>query len=198
MKKNLIVFALAITGLLLGGCAKPPQAELDAVVASVEKTKIAEADVYLPTQYAALQDSMNAINAEVEIQKSKMFGNYSVVKEKIVALETMAMEVETNTAVKKQQITEEVNALYAQLETLAVENNALVENAPKGKEGKAAIEAIKGELTVIEASVAEIPVMLEAGKLLPAQAKAKAAIEKATALNTELNTVVEKYNKKKK
>lgn len=198
MKKNLIVFALAITGLLMGGCAKVPEAEIAATTAAIEKAKLAEADVYLQAEYSALQDSMGAINAEVEVQKSKLFASYTVVKEKLASLQVRAAEVEVNAGVRKQEITAEVNALYAQLQTLAADNLALTEQAPKGKEGKAAIEAIKGELSAIDASTAEVFQLLEGGKLLAAQAKATAAVEKANAINAELKAVIEKYGKKNK
>jgi hypothetical protein len=198
MKKNLIVFALAITGLLMGGCAKVPEAEIAATTAAIEKAKLAEADVYLQAEYSALQDSMGAINAEVEVQKSKLFASYTVVKEQLAALQVRSAEVEVNAGVRKQEITAEVNALYTQLQTLAAENLALTEQAPKGKEGKAAIEAIKGELSAIDASTAEVFQLLEGGKLLAAQAKATAAVEKANAINAELKAVIEKYGKKNK
>lgn len=198
MKKNLIVIAMALSGLLLSGCAKPPQVELDAVLASINKTKMAEADVYMPVEFAALQDSLNVIQAEIEVQKSKMFGKYEAVKQKITVLETLAMDLEGNTMKAKELLTQEVKDLHAQLTQLVIDNNALVAEAPKGKEGKAAIEAIKGELAIIEAAVNEIPVMLASGKILESKTKAQAAFEKATALHTELTAVVDKYNKRKK
>lgn len=198
MKKNLIVIAMALSGLLLGSCAKPPQVELDAVKASINKTKMAEADVYMPVEFAALQDSLNVIQAEIEVQKSKMFGKYEAVKQKITVLETLAMDLEGNTMKAKELLTQEVKDLHAQLTQLVIDNNALVAKAPKGKEGKAAIEAIKGELAIIEAAVNEIPGMLASGKILESKTKAQAAFEKATALHTELTAVVDKYNKRKK
>ena len=198
MKKNLIVIALALSGLLLGSCAKPPQVELDAVKASINKTKMAEADVYMPVEFAALQDSLNVIQAEIEVQKSKMFGKYEAVKQKITVLETLAMNLEDNTMKAKELLTQEVKDLHAQVTQLLIDNNALVTKAPKGKEGKAAIEAIKGELAIIEAAVNEIPAILESGKILESKTKAQATLEKVTALNPELTAVVDKYNKRKK
>ena len=192
MKKNLIVFALAITGLLMGGCAKVPEAEIAATTAAIEKAKLAEADVYLQAEYSALQDSMGAINAEVEVQKSKLFASYTVVKEKLASLQVRAAEVEVNAGVRKQEITAEVNALYAQLQTLAADNLALTEQAPKGKEGKEAIEAIKLDLAGITASVAEVDGLLASGDLLGAQTKINAAQQKATEINTELKAVLDK------
>lgn len=198
MKKNLIVFALLISGLLMGGCAKAPQTEIDATNVAIENAQLAEANIYLPTEFAALQDSMNVINAAVETQKSKMFGSYTVIKEKLAAVQAKAIEVENNSVAKKEQLTSEVNAIYTQMLALASENEELVSKAPKGKEGKAAIEAIKGELSVIEGEVSALPQLLENGNILDAHAKALAAQEKAQSINAELKTVIEKYTQKRK
>ncbi len=196
MKKYLFGFALVLSGLIMSGCAKVPQAEVDGANAAIELARVAQADVYLSAEFAAVQDSMNAINAEIETQKSKMFASYGDVKLKLASVTASATELEGKTAVRKEAIKSEVNAAIAQLQTLAAENLALVESAPKGKEGKAAIEAIKGDLSVIDAAAAEIPALLESGDLLGAQSKANATLEKANAIKVELTTVVEKYNKK--
>jgi len=72
------------------------------------------------------------------------------------------------------------------------ENTALLAKAPKGKEGKEAIEAIKLDLAGITASAGEVPALLASGDLLGAQTKINAAQQKATEINTELKTVLEK------
>ena len=75
------------------------------------------------------------------------------------------------------------------------ESNSMVEMAPKGKEGKAAVEAIKVDLATINATVMEVPSMVESGNLLGAQTKVNAAKQKATEINNELKTVLEKYKR---
>ena len=69
---------------------------------------------------------------------------------------------------------------------------SLVAKAPKGKEGKEAIEAIKLDLTAITASVGEVSGLVASGDLLGAQTKVNAAQQKATEINTELKSVLEK------
>lgn len=66
--------------------------------------------------------------------------------------------------------------------------------APKGKEGKESIEAIKLDLNTIHYSVGEVPVLVANGDLIGAQRKVNAAQQKATAINNELKTVLEKEN----
>ncbi|PKP33474.1 MAG: hypothetical protein CVT99_00530 [Bacteroidetes bacterium HGW-Bacteroidetes-16] len=198
MKKSFIAMAVVVMALVFGGCAKVPQVELDATNAAIERAKVAEANVYLQPAFTAIMDSLNVINAEIEANKGKLFKNFNDVKVKLAALEVQANELVVSTDAKKESIKQEVNAVLAELQALAIENAALVENAPKGKEGKAAIEAIKGELTVIDGATAEVTQLLQAGKLLAAQSKAKATYDKALSINQELKAVVEKYNTKRK
>jgi hypothetical protein len=195
MKKSFVLVAIVAMALVFGGCAKVPQAELDAANAAIEKAKVAEANLYLETEFSALMDSMNVYNAEIEAKKGKLFKNLNDVKAKLVTVESQATGLVAKTEARKEEIKQEVNAAVAQLQTLATENAGLVEKAPRGKEGKAAVEAIKSELAVVDASAAEIPALLESGNLLGAQAKAKAAVEKATSLNEELKAVIEKYKR---
>ncbi|MDP2722853.1 MAG: hypothetical protein Q8O72_08855 [Bacteroidales bacterium] len=198
MKKSFVAMAVIAMALLFVGCAKVPQAELDATNAAIEKAKMAEAPVYLEPAYTAIIDSLNVINAEIEANKGKLFKNFNEAKVKLATLETKANELVVSTEAKKESIKQGVNTVLAELQLLATENATLVENAPKGKEGKAAIEAIKGELTVIDAATAEVNQLVTDGKLITAQSKAKATYDKAMSINLELKTVVEKYNKKRK
>lgn len=198
MKKSFFAIAVIVLALIVGGCAKLPQVELDSAKAAIEKANLAQANVYLTPDYAALMDSMNSVNAEIELINGHFFKNFTEVKSKLSAIESEANALVTKTEAKKESIKQEVLAMVSGLKSLASENGELVSNAPKGKEGKAAIEAIKSELSVIDGSTLEIEQLIEQGSLIPAQNKAKATFDKATAINMELKTVVEKYNKKKK
>jgi hypothetical protein len=198
MKKSFFAIAAIVLALIVGGCAKLPQVELDSAKAAIEKANLAQANVYLTPDYAALMDSMNSVNAEIELINGHFFKNFTEVKSKLSAIESEANALVTKTEAKKESIKQEVLAMVSGLKSLASENGELVSNAPKGKEGKAAIEAIKSELSVIDGSTLEIEQLIEQGSLIPAQNKAKATFDKATAINMELKTVVEKYNKKKK
>lgn len=198
MKKSFIVMAFAGMAILFSGCAKVPQAELDAANSAIENAELAEADVYLESEYTAVMDSMDVFNAQIELNKGKLFKNFSDVKVKLADLALKADELVVNTEIKKAAIKKAVTAGLVQLQALLSENALLVDKAPKGKEGKAAIDAIKGELDVVNAASVEVSQLLESGDLMGAQTKLNAALEKATSLNEELSTVVAKYARKNK
>ena len=196
MKKYFVFMAVIAATVLFSSCAKVPQAEIDAAKASIEQAKAAQADIYLESEYLALQDSLNAANTVIEEQKSKMFGNYKDAKAKLVYVSAQATELASKAEVRKEEVKNEVFTAQAEISALMEENNKWVEIAPKGKEGKEAIEAIKSDLATINASVEEINTLLANDQIMAAQTKANAAKQKATEINNELKTVMEKYGRK--
>jgi hypothetical protein len=192
MKRIFYVLSIAVAALMFTSCAKAPQAEIDAAKAALEQAKSAQADLYVEGDFLAVQDSLNAVMVEIEAQSSKLFKSYGSSKEKLATIATQATELVAKTDVKKEEIKTEVATAEAATLALIEENNALVAKAPKGKEGKEAIEAIKLDLGNITASVGEVSGLLANGDLLGAQTKVNAAQQKATEINTELKTVLEK------
>lgn len=194
MKKIFYVLSIVAVSLIFTSCAKPPQAELDAAKAALEQAKAAQADLYVEADFLAVQDSLNAVQVEIEAQSSKLFKSYTKAKEKLVVVTTQATELVAKTEVRKEEIKTEVATAEAAVAVLIEENNALLAKAPKGKEGKEAIEAIKLDITGITTSAAEVPGLVASGDLLGAQTKINAAQQKATEINTELKSVLEKAN----
>ncbi len=185
--------ALSMSAILFTSCAKLPQAEIDAANAAIDSAKAVQADLYVPANFVALQDSMNAVMVEVEAQKSKLFKKYTKVSEGLVGVTALAQEVKVQAVTRKEEVKVEATNTIAETTTLIEANRELLKKAPKGKEGAAALAAMKDELDAIEVAVAEATATFDAGDLLGALDKAKAAKDKATSINTELNDVIAKY-----
>lgn len=198
--KNKVLMGLAAIAMVavLSSCGKVPQAEIDATNAAIEAAKTAEAAVYVPTEFAAVQDSMNAINAAVEAQKSKLFKKFGPIKEKLAATQTLAKQVATNAATKKEEVKAEVTSLLTSIKTVTDENKTLVTKAPRGKEGAAVLEQIKSEMTTIDASAAEAQGLFDKGSYMDALSKIKAASDQANSINTELKDAIAKAKGGKK
>jgi len=192
MKKIFYVLSIVAATIFFTSCAKAPQAEIDAAKAALEQAKTAQADLYVEADYLAVQDSLNAVMVEIEAQSSKLFKSYGNAKEKLVVVTTQAAELVAKTEVRKEDIKTEVATAEAATLALIEENNQLVTKAPKGKEGKEAIEAIKLDLTGITTSVGEVSGLVASGDLLGAQTKVNAAQQKATQINAELKGVLDK------
>ncbi|WP_339701299.1 hypothetical protein [uncultured Roseivirga sp.] len=194
MKITNKLFGALIIGMVgITSCADVPQTEIDAATAAIETAKVAGAEVYVTEQYNALNDSMAVAMASLEEQKSKFFKKYTKTVEKLNKVTTMANEVSANTEATKEAVKAEILASMEEVQTLVAQGRQLITEAPKGKEGTTALEAIKTELDVVEASITESNTMFQNGELKPSLAKVKVAKEKASTINTELTEVISKY-----
>lgn len=194
--KTLMGLTAIMMVVVLAGCGKKPQAEIDAANAAIEAAKAAEANVYLAAEFAAVQDSMNAINAGIQAQESKLFKNFGSVKARLEQTATLANQVAANVAVKKEEVKKEVEASLAALTTVVEENKTLITKAPRGKEGAAVLEQIKTEMATIETAVAEAQAIYDKGAYMDALNKVKASAERANAINTELNDAIAKVKRR--
>lgn len=195
--KIALAFVMLSAVVLLSSCSKVPQAELDAAKAAIEEARTLQADLYLPAEFNAIQDSMNSINAAIEANKGKMFANFSEVKTKLVQVSELTAALKANTETRKAEVQAEVDAVMTEVNTLISDAKTLVASAPKGKEGKAAVDAISTEIAAVEASAAEATTLVEQGKWIEALDKLNAAKEKVTAVKTELETVIAKFTGKR-
>jgi hypothetical protein len=195
-----LLSGIAIVGmaLVMVSCQKYPQAEVDAANAAVEAAKAAQANLYVAGEFNALQDSLNTVLAAVEKEKSKLFKNYKDEVAKLTATSEMAKTVAANAVAKKEQMKQECTATLAEITVLMDANKEMLAKAPKGKEGKAAMEAIQADLTSIETQVAEVNNKFASDDIINALNQAKALKEKATNINTELTDVMSKVKGKKK
>jgi hypothetical protein len=196
--KNKVLMGLAAIAMVafLSSCGKVPQTEIDATNAAIAAAQAAEANVYVPVEFAALQDSMNAINAAVEAQKSKLFKKFGPVKEKLAATLTLANTVAANAATKKDEVKKEAGTLLTDIKAVIEENGKLILKAPKGKEGAAVIEQIKADMATINTSVVDAQGLYDKGAYMDALNKIKAAKEKADGINTELKEAIAKVKKR--
>jgi len=198
--KNKVLMGLAAIAMVavLSSCGKKPQVEIDATNAAIEAAKTAEAAVYVPAEFAAVQDSMNAINTNIAAIESKLFKNFGTVKIKLAETLTLANQVAANASVKKAAVKKEVETLMTEIKTVIEENKTLMKKAPRGKEGAAVLEAMKTDMATIEATVVEAQGLYDKGAYLDALNKAKAAKERAVGINTELKDAIAKVKARKK
>jgi hypothetical protein len=192
--KNKILLGLAAIAMVavLASCGKKPQAEIDATNAAIAAAQTAEANIYLPGEFAALQDSMNAINAKIAEVDGKLFKNYKTVVADLAKVQTAAETVTTNVAVKKDEVKKEVEGLLNNIKAVVAENAKLLPKLPRGKEGAAVIEQIKGDLNAVDATVAEAQSLFDKGTYMDALNKIKAATDKANSLNAEIKEILTK------
>ncbi|MCR4438984.1 MAG: DUF4398 domain-containing protein [bacterium] len=197
MRSRMVLPLVAVVAVLalVAGCAKAPDPErIDAVKAALQAAKAAEADRYVPQQYAAANDSLNAALAEIEKQNGKFapFRKYGVAEHLLQVAEEKAKEAAQAAAVKREEVKNEATALIQQVTDATAQVKKLFAKAPRGKEGRQALELIKSDIGVVDNTVAEANAAMEKGDYLTARDKAKAALDKANALINELQEVISK------
>jgi hypothetical protein len=192
--KNKILMGLTTIAMIaiLTSCGKKPQVEIDATNAAIEAAKAAEANVYLPDEFTAVQDSMNAIMSDIEAQEGKLFKKFSDAKEKLASTSALANELASKVATQKEEVKAEAETLLNEIKTVLAENSKLVPKLPRGKEGAAVIEQIKADLSNVDAAVAEAQTAYDNGAFMDALNKIKAAKAKADGLNEEIKEALTK------
>lgn len=189
---------LGLTTLVLTSCSSVPQVEIDAANAAIEQAKSAGADVYVHENFVSLQDSLNSAMVIIEAQKSKFFSDYTTAKDYLAVVTQYAAEVQQLAEIRKEEVSVEAQNTIAEVKALVESNRQLVLEAPKGKEGAAALVAINGEIDAVEASINEANTLLETGDYIATLDKANVAKAKASAINTELTEVIAKHKTNKR
>ncbi len=188
-----LVVATVAAVALITSCAKVPQAALDAATAALESAKTVQADVYFPAEFAALNDSMTVMLQNIETQKSKSAKDFKVVKENADAIALKAAELAGNVEVKKGEVKAEAELMMAEAKVLLEEAKVLILKAPKGKEGKAVLDEIKTELSVIETSLSDAQMHYDGGtNYMVVVDKVKAATEGLNGIIVELKEAMVK------
>jgi hypothetical protein len=192
--KNKVLMGLAVIAMVavLSSCGKKPQAEIDAANAAIEAAKTAEAAVYVPAELAAVQDSLNAVMADITAKESKLFKNFKGETAKLANILTLANTVAASAATKKEEVKAEAANLMTGIKTVIDENVKLIPKLPRGKEGAAVIEQIKAEVATVDATVVEAQGLFDKGSYMDAMNKIKAAKVKAEGLNAEVKEVLTK------
>jgi hypothetical protein len=198
--KNKVLMGLAAIAMVafLASCGKVPQAKVDATNAAIAAAQTAEAAVYVPAEFTAVQDSMNAINAAIEVQKSKLFKKFGPIELKLDATLAAANKVATDAVAKKEEVKKEVETTIAATKAVVEENTNLMKKAPRGKEGAAVLEAMKTDMAAIETALTEAQGLYDKGTYMDALNKVKAASEKASGIKTELEDAIAKVKGGKK
>jgi hypothetical protein len=71
-------------------------------------------------------------------------------------------------------------------------DKVLLQQAPRGKDGREALESIQDDLTAVEAAIATADSVMRIGDFLAARDKASACLAKANTIGQELKDAIEK------
>ncbi len=202
MNKTIKIFAgsLLVVFFFIAGCAKPPTEDIDAAKGSVETAKSAGAEKYLPDNAKKVNDELSAAMDEVKVQDGKfpLFRKYDKAKELLASVKGNAEKLKADTAAKKEEVKKNAIAVMEEAKGAVGNAKAMLEKAPQGKETKADIEAMTGDIKGLEDSLPEVRKAIDGENYDDAVAKSKSIKEKADAVSSQVQQAIEKIEAAKK
>lgn len=190
--------ALAIGATLaLAGCSKAPQKEIDAAQAALEKAKASGADAYAADAYHGAEEAMAQARAEVEAQKGKfrLMQSYGKAKLLLVKAEADAEQALLAAEEGKIQFRQDSQIAIDAARTRLDAAVAAVANAPAGKDARADVEAMKGDLEALRATLAEAEAAYGGEDFATAKQKAEQVQREAEAIAADVARAIEKVNR---
>jgi hypothetical protein len=196
------LFRLLVIGLvgafLLSGCAKAPTVEMNDSKAAVEAATNADTQTYAKDELAKLTSDLEAANTEVKTQDDKfLFKNFDKAKQMLAAVKTDAEAVKAEAAKKKEEAKQAAIAAQGEAKAAIDAANALLAEAPTGKETKQDIEAFKADLTGLTDSLTGLQQSIDQEKYADASSNAAAIKEKANNVSAQITAALEKVKAKK-
>jgi hypothetical protein len=172
MFKRIIIFLIAVS-LICVSCVKLPETEIAIVNASMDSLLTTQAEQYIPQEFKIVADSLNAAKALLSEQDGKVFfiRSYGQAQKAYTQLDTLIKNVTAYAIAKKDSVKQEVVTLLASNKMLIDSVNIAFKHARRGKDNRADLELIKGDLMTMDSSYAETKVDFSNGKYLVAKTK---------------------------
>jgi len=180
--------------LMLVGCAKPPQQELEAAQAALTAAVDAEADIYSTDYYLAAQDSFETAQMEIEAQgaKSSFSRNYDHAKTLLQYATQTAQTATEEVADRKEEVRVEADRLITEAQDAVMTAQDLLGKAPSGKEGAIALVSIQDGINGASTSLDSALTAQAMGKYAQARDLAQSAFNQASGLVNEMNQAIAK------
>ncbi len=169
--------------------AKAPVQELEAAKAALESAVKAEANIYVADAFKAVNDSLEAAQAEIQAQDAKfgLFRNYDRVKTLLEGVTNAAAGLSQQAAVNKEQVRAEADTLIKQATAAIDLAKKKLAKAPRGKEGKMVIMQFQNDLQTIASELTVATQSQEQGQYMVARDKAKTVLDQVNNMIAELS-----------
>ncbi len=194
MKKTLSGLAVVVAATLLAaGCAQPPTDAVNKAQAALETARTNEAADYAAESLAAAEEAVAALDAELKAQ-SEAFAltrSYKKAEELAAAAQTTAEKAAADANAGREATKNEASAQFEAAKASLVETAEMISKAPKGKGTQADIDAMKADLTGVEAGFAEFDAAFSAGRYKEALAKAEAANQTLDRIKADIQVAID-------
>ncbi|MBD3419886.1 MAG: hypothetical protein GF398_07200 [Chitinivibrionales bacterium] len=171
MRKFIGFISLAVLCITaLSGCSKPPQEELAAAKADLQAAEAAEAEKYMPKNYANVKKALEAVETEISIQNKEFFltRNYGRAKAMLIQAADLAKELKKEAPGAKTEMKAQVEAGLASAEEMIPDTRTSVKRAPRSL-GREAIAQMAADIDTADAAIAQGKSAFAAGDILSAR-----------------------------
>jgi len=182
MKRSTLVSIAAVSVLVAVGCAKPPQDEISATQAEMDRARQAQADTWAANELRAADEAMSAAQAEVSAQNEKWVKNYDKAKELLTKAKEDAAKAAEAAAANKVQAKMDAEAAIAAADTAVQTAGAALKVAPVTKDSKADLELFKNDLATLTST-------LDAARQSFASEDYKKALESANSVKDQATSI---------
>ena len=182
MKRFTVPTLAAVVMILAVGCAKPPQEDISAAQAEMDKARQAQAETWAANEYRGANEAMNAAQAEINAQNEKWFKNYDKAKELLATAKADAAKASEAAVANKAQAKSDAEAAMTAADTAISTAEAALKVAPVTKDSKADLELFKNDLATLRST-------LDAAKASFASEDYKKALESANSVKDQATSI---------
>ncbi len=181
MKTKLTIPLMAVTIILVAGCAEVPTADIQAADDAIGKASAAQATEYAPDAMQPVQDARARLDAELKAQEERnaLFRDYDTATQLAAEVKSAAAAAETAAIEGRSRAREEAASLIAEVRTTLDEVKLLLAEAPTGKGTELDLAMLQSDVTELEGSLAEMDGAFSDERYLESKAIAQAALDGA-------------------
>jgi len=186
MKRFSLLTLAAVVMFLAVGCAKPPQDEISATQAEMDKARQAQAETWAANEFRGANEAMNAAQAEITAQNEKWFKNYDKAKELLSTAKADAAKAAEAAVANKEQAKNDADAAMTAADTALTTAEAALKVAPVTKDSKADLELFKNDLATLRSTLDAAKASFGSEDYKKALESANSVKDQATSIATQL------------
>ncbi len=192
--------SLMIAFLILPGCAQPPSVELNGAQKAIDDAHAAQADKYAVEEFGAAQKALTDARTEIANQDKNfvLTRNYTAAKNLLKDVETKAQAAQAAARDNKEKAKSDLEALIQETTVSLDAAKADFDKAPKPKNAKAELDALKAELDLLTTKIDQAKTLASAGDYLQAKASLILVKQRVTDIAAERQHAAEKVPTKGK
>jgi hypothetical protein len=199
MRYGLLVALTIAASMFFFACASAPKEEIAATQAAIQSASIDDVRTYAAESLKDAEDTMAKATAEVQAQDEKfaLSRDYKQASELLKQAKEKAAKAVTDAQANKAKAKSDAEALIASLTSLLADAKKTLATAPKGKDTKAELEAMQGDLKTAEEAATAATQAMSQEKFKDALAQANTAKSKADGIIEQVTAAKEKLKGRK-